>query len=78
MSDAALMRPFILFLLSGFGRKAVVDFLLRNGASVHARDDGGLISLHNACSFGHADVMLCPQLPDVATPHSCLGKITVA
>uniref|UniRef100_A0A3B4Y1S1 Poly [ADP-ribose] polymerase n=1 Tax=Seriola lalandi dorsalis TaxID=1841481 RepID=A0A3B4Y1S1_SERLL len=35
----------------------VVDFLLQNGANVHARDDGGLISLHNACSFGHAEVV---------------------
>ena len=24
---------------------------------MHARDDGGLIPLHNACSFGHADVV---------------------
>lgn len=45
-----------LCLSSGFGRKDVVDFLLQNGANVHARDDGGLISLHNACSFGHAEV----------------------
>lgn len=68
-----------LFLHSGFGRKAVVDFLLRNGASVHARDDGGLVSLHNACSFGHADVILRPhhQLPDVAEPHSSPEEITV-
>lgn len=27
------------------------------GANVHARDDGGLIPLHNACSFGHAEVV---------------------
>lgn len=45
----------------GFGRKDVVDFLLQNGANVHARDDGGLISLHNACSFGHAEVH--PRVP---------------
>ena len=42
---------------SGFGRKDVVEYLLQFGASVHARDDGGLIPLHNACSFGHADVV---------------------
>ena len=24
---------------------------------MHARDDGGLIPLHNACSFGHAEVL---------------------
>uniref|UniRef100_A0A8C4R2Z1 Poly [ADP-ribose] polymerase n=1 Tax=Eptatretus burgeri TaxID=7764 RepID=A0A8C4R2Z1_EPTBU len=40
-----------------FGRKDVVEHLLQNGASVHARDDGGLIPLHNACSFGHAEVV---------------------
>lgn len=41
---------------SGFGRKDVVDHLLQTGANVHARDDGGLIPLHNACSFGHSEV----------------------
>lgn len=41
---------------AGFGRKDVVDHLLRTGANVHARDDGGLIPLHNACSFGHSEV----------------------
>lgn len=30
---------------------------MQNGANVHARDDGGLIPLHNACSFGHAEVV---------------------
>uniref|UniRef100_A0A8C8RX13 Poly [ADP-ribose] polymerase n=1 Tax=Pelusios castaneus TaxID=367368 RepID=A0A8C8RX13_9SAUR len=45
------------FLLSGFGRKDVVEHLLQTGANVHARDDGGLIPLHNACSFGHAEVV---------------------
>lgn len=44
--------------LAGFGRKDVVDHLLRTGANVHARDDGGLIPLHNACSFGHSEVRL--------------------
>uniref|UniRef100_A0A8B9QVB8 Poly [ADP-ribose] polymerase n=1 Tax=Anas platyrhynchos TaxID=8839 RepID=A0A8B9QVB8_ANAPL len=42
---------------AGFGRKDVVEHLLQTGASVHARDDGGLIPLHNACSFGHAEVV---------------------
>ncbi|NXT18671.1 TNKS2 protein, partial [Syrrhaptes paradoxus] len=41
----------------GFGRKDVVEYLLQSGANVHARDDGGLIPLHNACSFGHAEVV---------------------
>lgn len=58
MNDYWLLRMIQLTLSvsSGFGRKDVVDFLLQNGANVHARDDGGLISLHNACSFGHAEV----------------------
>uniref|UniRef100_A0A8C9NCL2 Poly [ADP-ribose] polymerase n=1 Tax=Serinus canaria TaxID=9135 RepID=A0A8C9NCL2_SERCA len=38
-------------------RKDVVEHLLQTGANVHARDDGGLIPLHNACSFGHAEVV---------------------
>ena len=42
---------------SGFGRKSVVDHLIAEGSSVHARDDGGLIPLHNAASFGHSDVV---------------------
>lgn len=35
----------------------MVEHLLECGASVHAKDDGGLIPLHNACSFGHAEVV---------------------
>uniref|UniRef100_A0A336MN10 Poly [ADP-ribose] polymerase n=1 Tax=Culicoides sonorensis TaxID=179676 RepID=A0A336MN10_CULSO len=42
---------------SGYGRRDVVEFLLESGASVQARDDGGLNPLHNASSFGHADVV---------------------
>lgn len=38
-------------------KKGVVEHLLQMGANVHARDDGGLIPLHNACSFGHAEVV---------------------
>ena len=34
-----------------------MEHLLNVGANVHARDDGGLIPLHNACSFGHAEVV---------------------
>lgn len=41
----------------GYGRRDVVEFLLSAGASIQARDDGGLHPLHNACSFGHADVV---------------------
>ena len=47
-----------LVLFSGFGRKDIVEYLLDAGADVHARDDGGLIPLHNACSFGHVEVTL--------------------
>ncbi|KAF4801193.1 hypothetical protein TURU_036603 [Turdus rufiventris] len=49
--------PLALWEPHGFGRKDVVEHLLQTGASVHARDDGGLIPLHNACSFGHAEVV---------------------
>jgi ankyrin repeat protein len=43
-------------LCAGYGRREAVEILLNAGANVHARDDGGLIPLHNACSFGHAEV----------------------
>lgn len=43
--------------LTGYGRREVVEFLLSTGASIQARDDGGLHPLHNACSFGHSDVV---------------------
>ena len=38
------------------------------GANVHARDDGGLIPLHNACSFGHAEVSLYSYYPPPPNP----------
>ena len=41
----------------GYGRRETVEHLLAMGANVLARDDGGLIPLHNACSFGHAEVV---------------------
>jgi tankyrase len=44
-------------LFVGYGRREVVEYLLSTGASINARDDGGLHPLHNACSFGHADVV---------------------
>lgn len=44
-------------LFKGFGRRDIVELLLAAGASIQARDDGGLHPLHNACSFGHADVV---------------------
>ena len=30
-----------------------MELLLKNGANVHAKDRGGLVPLHNACSYGH-------------------------
>ena len=47
----------IQFPVPGYGRREAVEILLNAGANVHARDDGGLIPLHNACSFGHAEVV---------------------
>lgn len=35
---------------------AVVEYLLAQGADVHAKDKGGLVPLHNACSYGHYEV----------------------
>ena len=34
-----------------------MEYLISLGANVEARDDGGLVPLHNACSFGHAEVV---------------------
>lgn len=34
-----------------------MEILIAAGAALQARDDGGLQPLHNACSFGHADVV---------------------
>lgn len=43
--------------LSGFGRRDIVEFLLKQNADVHIKDDGGLVPLHNAASFGHVEVV---------------------
>lgn len=45
------------WVILGYGRRDVVEFLLINGACIQACDEGGLHPLHNACSFGHADVV---------------------
>ena len=34
----------------------VFYFQLQHGADVHAKDKGGLVPLHNACSYGHFEV----------------------
>ncbi|TSX03303.1 Tankyrase-1 [Bagarius yarrelli] len=41
---------------AGYNRVAVVEYLLHHGADVHAKDKGGLVPLHNACSYGHYEV----------------------
>lgn len=45
------------WVITGYGRREVVEFLLAHGACIQACDEGGLHPLHNACSFGHADVV---------------------
>ncbi|KAF0287606.1 Tankyrase-1 [Amphibalanus amphitrite] len=55
--DSAGRKSSPLHIAAGYGRREVVEHLLQLGASVHARDDGGLIPLHNAGSFGHAEVV---------------------
>ena len=37
---------------AGYNRVGVVEFLLSKQADVHAKDKGGLVPLHNACSSG--------------------------
>ena len=41
---------------AGYNRVPVVEFLLVSGANVQAKDKGGLVPLHNACSYGHYEV----------------------
>lgn len=41
---------------AGYNRLAIVELLLQYKADVHAKDKGGLVPLHNACSYGHAKV----------------------
>ena len=36
----------------------MVEFLLSMGADVQAKDKGGLVPLHNACSYGHLEVVV--------------------
>eukprot|EP00731_Ephydatia_muelleri_P020724 Em0013g451a len=55
--DTAGRRSTPLHFAAGFGRKEVVEYLIRNGARVDIQDDGGLVPLHNACSFGHLEVV---------------------
>lgn len=53
---------------AGYNRADIVRFLLDNGADVNARDKGGLVPLHNACSFGHTEateVLVADERTDV-------------
>ena len=40
-----------------------MTLLLQQGADVHAKDKGGLVPLHNACSYGHYEVNSCFVIP---------------
>ncbi|CAK9300740.1 unnamed protein product [Gordionus sp. m RMFG-2023] len=58
---------------AGYNRVAIAELLLDMGANVHARDKGGLIPLHNACSYNHTEMTeklllkghTCPDTPDL-------------
>ena len=41
---------------AGYNRVRAVELVLQYGADVHAKDKGGLVPLHNACSYGHFEV----------------------
>ncbi len=43
-------------LAAGYNRVGVIELLLKYGGDVHAKDKGGLVPLHNACSYGHYEV----------------------
>ena len=45
-----------LHLAAGYNRVRAVELVLQYGADVHAKDKGGLVPLHNACSYGHFEV----------------------
>lgn len=34
----------------------IVELMVKHGGDVHAKDKGGLVPLHNACSYGHYEV----------------------
>ena len=53
-SDGRKSTP--LHLAAGYNRTRIVEILLQHGADVHAKDKGGLVPLHNACSYGHYEV----------------------
>ncbi|XP_044879795.1 poly [ADP-ribose] polymerase tankyrase-2 isoform X2 [Mauremys mutica] len=61
-----------LHLAAGYNNLEVAEYLLQHGADVNAQDKGGLISLHNAASYGADDVnaLLTAAMPPSALP-SC-------
>ncbi|EPE30724.1 Ankyrin repeat-containing protein [Glarea lozoyensis ATCC 20868] len=46
-----------LHLASAHDRDNIVEFLISNGANVHARSDGGWTPLHNACAIGSEKIV---------------------
>lgn len=68
--DAQGRRSTPLHFAAGFGRKDVVEFLLQRDADVSARDEGGLIPLHNAWYD-------CPPVACTHTPVSSFGHVEV-
>jgi len=55
-TEGRLSTP--LHFAAGYNRVGVVEYLLNHGADVHAKDKGGLVPLHNACSYGHYEVKM--------------------
>ncbi len=51
-----MVFDFFFFQAAGYNRTRIVQLLLQHGADVHAKDKGGLVPLHNACSYGHFEV----------------------
>ena len=68
-SDGRKSTP--LHLAAGYNRTRIVEILLQHGADVHAKDKGGLVPLHNACSYGHYEVRGDPWMGCGLTREIC-------
>ena len=62
-------------LAAGYNRTRIVQLLLTHGADVHAKDKGGLVPLHNACSYGHFEVMTMSKITKMAKKTRMCQKI---